>query len=92
MVNLLKIPKEYGCKGAVIWGASRDVNSREKCLALQSYLEEVIGPAVKDLHDETFREGIVDHKVEENSEEMFEGDDIEINEKKISYDVRDFEV
>ncbi|CAH1400109.1 unnamed protein product [Nezara viridula] len=92
MVNLLKIPKDYGCKGAVIWGASRDVNSREKCIALQSYLDEVIGPAVKDLHEETFREGISDHEVDENSEEEFDEDDMELKEKILSYDVRDFEV
>lgn len=46
MYHVLKAPRDRGCTGVVIWGASKDVNTEAKCLALASYLENVIGPAV----------------------------------------------
>uniref|UniRef100_A0A146KZS6 Hyaluronidase n=3 Tax=Lygus hesperus TaxID=30085 RepID=A0A146KZS6_LYGHE len=47
MLHVLTAPAQIGAKGVVIWGASRDVNSKEKCEALVDYVEKVLGPAVQ---------------------------------------------
>lgn len=49
MVEVLRRPLSRGCRGVVIWGASNDVNTREKCQALARYLDEVIGPTVLEM-------------------------------------------
>lgn len=38
--------KNSNLNGAVIWGSSNDVNSQEKCKALEKYVESVLGPLV----------------------------------------------
>ena len=94
MTNVLKKPMDWGCREAVIWGASRDVNSREKCQALQAYLDEVIGPVVKELNNETYRTKEDEHQEESNLDiDYTEEEDEEYKEeKKRNYDIRDFEV
>ncbi|KAF6203451.1 hypothetical protein GE061_001782 [Apolygus lucorum] len=47
MLHVLSAPAQAGARGVVIWGASRDVNSREKCEALVDYVDKVLGPAVQ---------------------------------------------
>lgn len=36
-----------GSDGAVIWGASASVSSKQKCENLKNYITDVIGPAAK---------------------------------------------
>lgn len=47
VVNTLGFTKVLGLEGAVVWGSHNDVSSREKCLALQSYVDEQLGPLVQ---------------------------------------------
>lgn len=46
-MHVLTTPAQAGAKGVVIWGASRDVNTKEKCQELADYVETVLGPAVQ---------------------------------------------
>ncbi|KAK6634016.1 hypothetical protein RUM44_004623 [Polyplax serrata] len=46
----LEITRRYKMGGAVIWGASNDVNSKEKCETLLEYLKTVLGPTVARVH------------------------------------------
>lgn len=47
LVNLLTIPKEEGADGVIMWGASADFDSEEKCVEFKKYLDTTMGPAVK---------------------------------------------
>lgn len=35
-----------GAEGVIIWGASADVNSKDKCQAVRDYLKKTLGPLV----------------------------------------------
>lgn len=43
----LQIPKREGADGVVIWGASNDLNTKEKCLSVQDYVNRILGPMVQ---------------------------------------------
>ena len=43
--NSLRVAQHKGA-GVVIWGSANDTNSRDKCLALEKYVDEVLGPTV----------------------------------------------
>ncbi|CAB3380630.1 Hypothetical predicted protein [Cloeon dipterum] len=45
--NSIGGPRTLGLKGVVLWGSAKDVNSKEKCLKLQKYVEQTLGPAVQ---------------------------------------------
>ncbi|XP_022190087.1 hyaluronidase B isoform X2 [Nilaparvata lugens] len=47
LINSLEIPKKKGSNGVIIWGATNDVNTKEKCLALLDYVDRILGPTVK---------------------------------------------
>ncbi|XP_014299670.1 hyaluronidase [Microplitis demolitor] len=38
-----------GADGHIIWGSSQDFDSKEKCLKFEKYLNDVLGPAVKEI-------------------------------------------
>lgn len=41
------IPKKEGAAGVIIWGSSNDVNTEKKCRAVQSYIQNVLGPVTE---------------------------------------------
>ncbi|XP_042869403.1 hyaluronidase-like [Penaeus japonicus] len=47
VVNTLGYSRMVGLEGAVIWGSKRDVDTKEKCLAMKSYVETGLGPLVQ---------------------------------------------
>lgn len=47
VVNTLGIARLWGTGGAVVWGASKDMATREQCLALKNYAEGQLGPLVR---------------------------------------------
>jgi hypothetical protein len=47
--NTLAVVREFHAGSAVIWGSSKDTNSQQKCIALEHYLETVLGPTIMDL-------------------------------------------
>ncbi|XP_049804947.1 hyaluronidase B-like isoform X3 [Schistocerca nitens] len=51
LYNSLAIPKNLGMNGAIIWGSSKDVNSKKKCEDLANYVKTELGPTVKNLMD-----------------------------------------
>ncbi|KAL1115807.1 hypothetical protein AAG570_006097, partial [Ranatra chinensis] len=46
MLSSIRVAREKGAAGVVVWGASNDVNTRAKCFALADYLDNVLGPAL----------------------------------------------
>lgn len=46
-MNSFVVPKKNGASGAIIWGASNDVNNEKKCKAMHNYLTGVLGPTLK---------------------------------------------
>nr|QTY40918.1 venom polypeptide precursor [Doratifera vulnerans] len=42
----LKTLYDANVDGIIIWGSSADVNTADKCLELQDYLEQILGPAI----------------------------------------------
>ncbi|KAL1115633.1 hypothetical protein AAG570_005923 [Ranatra chinensis] len=50
MRSNLIVPRKYGADGVIIWGSTKDVNTRQKCSQLLNYLRTVIGPAVRHLN------------------------------------------
>lgn len=46
LYSSLVVPRRQGADGVVIWGATKDVNTREKCLAMLDYLQTDLGPTV----------------------------------------------
>lgn len=47
LLNSFAIPKREGAAGAIIWGASNDVNTEKKCRSLNNYVQSVLGPVTK---------------------------------------------
>ncbi|XP_075238495.1 hyaluronidase-like [Lycorma delicatula] len=47
LMNSFEIPRRNGAVGAIIWGATNDVNSKEKCGAVYDYLQRILGPTVR---------------------------------------------
>lgn len=47
LINSFIVPKKEGAAGVIIWGASNDVNTEQKCRALNEYIETVLGPTVQ---------------------------------------------
>lgn len=41
-----------GAEGVVIWGASADVNTKEKCQVVRDYLTKTLGPIVLKIREE----------------------------------------
>ncbi|KAJ9592470.1 hypothetical protein L9F63_015886, partial [Diploptera punctata] len=48
LANTLRVARQQQ-SGVVIWGSANDTNSRERCLALEKYVDEVLGPTVLQL-------------------------------------------
>lgn len=46
LYSSLAVPRRQGADGVVVWGATKDVNTRDKCLAMLDYLETHLGPTV----------------------------------------------
>ena len=46
MVNGFREIVDQGADGYVIWGSSKDLNTRAKCQALRAYLNDILGPLV----------------------------------------------
>jgi Hyaluronidase len=44
--NCIGASRTLGLRGAILWGSAKDVNNKEKCLRLQSYMEQTLGPVV----------------------------------------------
>lgn len=44
MFNSLAVPRSQGADGVVVWGATKDVNTKERCLAMLDYLNNHLGP------------------------------------------------
>ncbi|XP_076052617.1 hyaluronidase B-like [Oratosquilla oratoria] len=51
LLNTLGMSRFFLLEGAIIWGASKDVSSKEKCLNLQKYVDTSLGPLVLYLQD-----------------------------------------
>ncbi|EEB14203.1 Hyalurononglucosaminidase precursor, putative [Pediculus humanus corporis] len=45
--SALDVTRKYKMGGAIIWGSSNNVNSKEKCKTLLRYLDTVLGPAAR---------------------------------------------
>lgn len=60
MYNAIDLMKKSGMNGVIIWGSSDDVNNKENCLALQNYVEEVLGPVVKEISSESRKNSVSD--------------------------------
>uniref|UniRef100_A0A1B6DIB0 Hyaluronidase n=1 Tax=Clastoptera arizonana TaxID=38151 RepID=A0A1B6DIB0_9HEMI len=45
--NLIKIAKDEGADGVVIWGAYLDYNTHEKCTSFHDYVSYVLGPTAR---------------------------------------------
>lgn len=43
-VNSLVIPRKEGAAGIIIWGASNDVNTKQKCQSLDEFARKTLGP------------------------------------------------
>ena len=46
MVNGFREIVDQGADGYVIWGSSKDLNTRAKCQAFRTYLNDILGPTV----------------------------------------------
>ncbi|KAH0547171.1 hypothetical protein KQX54_017372 [Cotesia glomerata] len=46
ILSSFKTMLDNGASGFVIWGSYMDVNTRQKCVNFESYLENILGPAV----------------------------------------------
>lgn len=47
LINSFIVPKKEGAAGVIIWGASNDVNTEQKCRALNEYVETILGPTAQ---------------------------------------------
>lgn len=47
MENILKISKEEGADGVIVWGNYMDFTTKEKCTDVYTYLQTSLGPTVK---------------------------------------------
>lgn len=47
IMNTIGLSKERKVDGSVIWGGSYDLDTEEKCLQFQEYVDNVFGPLVK---------------------------------------------
>uniref|UniRef100_A0A1B6CQB0 Hyaluronidase n=2 Tax=Clastoptera arizonana TaxID=38151 RepID=A0A1B6CQB0_9HEMI len=45
--NLIKVPKDEGADGIIIWGSSNDLNNLERCKMFDDYVRKTIGPIAK---------------------------------------------
>ncbi|KAG8257663.1 hypothetical protein J6590_043941 [Homalodisca vitripennis] len=52
LYNSLAVPRRRGAEGVVVWGATKDVNSKEKCLAMLDYLDNYLGPTALEVIQE----------------------------------------
>ncbi|XP_077298516.1 hyaluronidase B-like [Arctopsyche grandis] len=73
--------KNSNLNGAVIWGSSNDVSSREKCVALEQYVKNVLGPLVAEFVQlgsaKTISNSTVETEQIASEEEMEEEEDEE---------------
>ncbi|XP_057663715.1 hyaluronidase B-like isoform X3 [Diorhabda carinulata] len=44
LLNLFTVISKSNIDGVVIWGSSNDVNTKQKCLELHQYIDDVLGP------------------------------------------------
>ncbi len=56
LVNSLIIPRKEGAAGVIIWGSSNDVNTEQKCAALDDYVRNILGPSVRHVLQSTKEE------------------------------------
>ncbi|XP_068203996.1 hyaluronidase B-like [Palaemon carinicauda] len=49
IINTIGLSKDQHLDGSVIWGSSSDLNTEEKCLQFQEYVDTVFGPLVKNI-------------------------------------------
>lgn len=47
LVNTIGLSKMMGMEGAVMWGGPANVSTKEKCIALQTYVDSALGPLVQ---------------------------------------------
>lgn len=47
MRNALNHIKNSNVDGAIIWGSSNDVDTKEKCILLDEHMRKVLGPVVR---------------------------------------------
>lgn len=47
-MNGFKEMVKRGADGHIIWGSSNDFNTHEKCKKFQTYLKDILGPAVSE--------------------------------------------
>nr|BAF93867.1 hyaluronidase [Anoplius samariensis] len=50
-----------GAHGAIIWGSSDDVNTKEKCQKLKEYLNDVMGPIIVKVRKSAAQKSILDY-------------------------------
>lgn len=47
MRDALKHIKNSNLDGAIIWGSSNDVDTKEKCILLDEHIRKILGPVVR---------------------------------------------
>lgn len=49
ILNSFRVMVKNGADGHIIWGSSQDFDSQQKCTKFKSYLNDILGPAVKEI-------------------------------------------
>nr|ACE75134.1 hyaluronidase [Glyptapanteles flavicoxis] len=49
ILNSFKVMVKNGADGHIIWGSSQDFDNQQKCVIFKNYLNEILGPAVKEI-------------------------------------------
>lgn len=64
--------KKSGINGVILWGSSNDVDTKQKCNLLQDYIQNVLGPVVKEIlqqakhrssQNETVTDNVINEKI-----------------------------
>lgn len=64
--------KKSGINGVILWGSSNDVDTKQKCNLLQDYIQNVLGPVVKEIiqqakhrssQPETVTDNVINEKI-----------------------------
>lgn len=71
LFNSINYMKKSGINGVILWGSSNDVDTKKKCNLLQEYIQNVLGPVVKEIiqqakHKSSNTETMSDNVINEN--------------------------
>ncbi|KAF4525057.1 hypothetical protein B566_EDAN001971 [Ephemera danica] len=51
LYNSIGTPRAMGLRGAVLWGSSKDLSSKDRCQRFRNYVDDILGPTVRNIRD-----------------------------------------